>query len=127
MLSSSIVFMDKGISSAVAFTLVLVIVIATSVGLFLWASNTQNPELHTEYLRIDAYSLNSTAIKVINMDTENSSSLLSMDTSVGDCDFPAPTILQPGIGEICILSNAVSGGTTITIYADGIRQARVDF
>lgn len=120
-------FMRRGVSAAVAFTLVLVIVMSSSVALFFWIGGQNGPELNEEFLRVDAYSINSTAIHLINMGAENSSSLTAMKTSMGDCSFSGPTILQPGIEETCILASPVSAGITVTVYADGIKQVKVKF
>ena len=119
--------MEKGVSSTVSYVMVILLVITGAVAVYFWATGQRTPQLPEEDLPIDAYSISDTEIKVINKGTENSSSLTEMKTSVGDCDFVAATVLQPGIEELCSLSDPVSSGTSITVYANGIKPVLVEF
>lgn len=119
--------MEKGVSQIISFVMVIVVVIASSVALYYWIGGRKTPRIQEEYLKISAYAVNSTAIKVINQDTEDSEELTSLSTSVGPCSFSSSTVLKPGIPVICFLSNPVPNGTTIKVYGPKIQPVQVDF
>lgn len=119
--------MQKAISPSVAFVMIIVVIFGSSVALYFWASSLREPNINDRELQISINPINSTALRVINVDTENSSSFSHLSTSKGNCEFSSSTVLQPGISEICTLSNPVANGTTLTVYADGLESVKVKF
>lgn len=119
--------MEKGVSSSVAFTMIIFIVVVASTSLFFWIQSSSVPSLNEKFNDMDAHVINSSALSVINMGTENSSSLTALSTSIGNCSFSSATVLQPGVKEACTFSSPIPNGTLITIYGGGFKQVLVQF
>jgi len=118
--------MRKGISAAISFTMIIVVVATISVSIFYWSAGTLNqPAIETRPVPIQAYAYDSDTIKVINIGASNSSEIVFLGTSAGNCNFGVVVILEPGISESCDLPAAASG--PVTIYGKAIRSATVLF
>ncbi|MCD6414111.1 MAG: hypothetical protein J7L23_00590 [Candidatus Diapherotrites archaeon] len=119
--------MQKAISEIVSFVVIITIVLASAVSIYYWIEGRKTPHLDEEELEISAYAINSTAIRVMNRGTENSTELTAMNTSVGPCTFSSSTILQPGVPVRCSLSSPVPDGTSVVVYGPGIKATQVKF
>ena len=119
--------MKKGVSSTVAYVIIIAIGLTSAALIYYSVTSTRTPFIKEHKIKIQAYALNSTAIKVLNDDTTNSSSFEYLRTSHGNCVFSSPTILEPGIAEVCVLPSPVANGTVVTIYGEEIVTTKVKF
>ena len=118
--------MQKGSNETVSFVIIIAVIASSAVFLFLWIGAAVNEEpVTTVEIRIQAYAMNSTTMKVINIISVNSSYISKLTTSEGDCSFSETMILRPGVPEICTFSSSVSG--SISVYADTIKPVIVAF
>ncbi|MCD6522204.1 MAG: hypothetical protein J7K68_00490 [Candidatus Diapherotrites archaeon] len=118
--------MGKGISPAISFMIIVAIVAIGAVAVYFWVSGTLNqPVVKEQPVPIQAYAYNSSAIKVINIGTTNSSEITYLNTSVGACTFSGATVLEPGVAETCVLPVQPSG--PVTLYSGATKSFTVSF
>ena len=114
----------RGISSVVSFVLIVLIALLGSLVLYtFFGGNTNQPEIASSLITVQVHYVNSSYLRVINVDAENSSFLAGLNTSVGDCAFPVAQELSPGVPVLCEFSSTVSG--SFRAFGNGIDSVTV--
>ncbi len=118
--------MQKGVSPAIAFVMLMLIGIISTMGLYYWLAGSVEETEQTILLNLQCYAVNSTLVSVTNVGGENSSAVAFLNYSGGSCDFSPAIVLSPGIAQECTLSSPASG--VVTFYGTGFNPScSVDF
>lgn len=114
----------RGISPVISFILIVMIALISTTSLyFFFGGNTDTPTVAGALVTVQVHYVNSSYLRVINTDAENTSSLAGLNTSVGPCAFPVVQELSPGVPVLCSFSSNVSG--SFKAWAKGVDSVSV--
>ena len=115
----------RGISPVVAFVLVLAIALMATLALYYWVLGSTGEPASEVYSNSDiqVHAYNSTRLLITNIGVVNTTRLVRMSTSHGNCVFDAPAVLIPGVTYACSLATPASG--EVRVWASGVNAATI--